>query len=159
LSDTTTGSAEPVKVGANEYKIGRLAIFDQMVVARRLMPALKGIVTPELLGAVMAARMAVQGDDKAPKGPLGGIDMTKLDVISLIRQIADSVYNLTDEDAERIVRTSLKAVTRKNPGGVFTPLLSPQGHFMFDDLKLGDTMQLAWKVIESHLGDFFSIAP
>lgn len=148
-------NSEAIPIGSHKYKIGRLSIFDQMVVSRRLMPALKGVVDRDIILQVIAAKGEGPGNTAETLKTM----FAQGDMVGLIHKLADAIYSLTDEDAERIVRTSLKAVTRQNPGGVFTPVLTPQGHFMFDDLKLGDALQLSWKVIEQHLGDFFSTAP
>lgn len=135
------------EVGGKKYQAGRLSVFDQMAVAKRLMPAIKNLVTPEFINATRSKLESENGGE------------AKIGVSAIVPAIADAIYSLKDEDAERIVRTSLKVVSRQNSGGAFSPLLASSGDLLFDDVSLPNMLQIAWKVIESHLGDFFFIAP
>lgn len=136
-------------VGQHKYQSRPLDIFDQMIIAKRMMPVLKNIITPEVLGAAMSAQPA-SGDTPAT---------ARLDAAAMLPAIADAIYALSDEDAKHIVNMCLRVVERENKGGIYSALTSPNGSLMFDDLKLMDTLQITWKVIEGHIGDFFSTAP
>jgi hypothetical protein len=134
------------QVGGKDYKAGKLSLFDQMVVTKRLIPAMGSFVTPELWDAYQAS--------KADQGSL------KLNVASIIPSVADAIGNLKDEDAERIIKTCLKVVVRKNDntGGVYSPVIFG-GNVAFDDITLPQMLEIVWKVVEEHMGDFFSTAP
>lgn len=148
-------SVTTFEVGDLSFQSGRLSVFDQMVVAKRLMPVLKNIVTPEIIGLAMSAQTTpveaegTQSDDASK---------VKIDVASILPAVADAIYSLSDADLQVIIKTTLSVVSRRNQGGAYSQLLV-NGVFMFDDLSLSQTLQVAWKVIESHLGDFFTTAP
>lgn len=131
-------------VGANSYQASKVPPFDQLAIARRLMPVMKNVLTPEVLLNVMQAR----GEGQV-------LDIAKIDFKTFIPAMADAFYSLSDDDAERIVRTSLKVVQRQDKG-VWASVLAPNGMSMFEDIDLAVMLQIAWKVIEANLGSFFS---
>lgn len=135
-------------VGGNNYQASKLPAFDQMAIARRLMPAIKTLLTPEVMASIAQSRQAD-----------GKLDFSRIDLSQMIPAMADAIYSLSDDDAERIVRTSLKVVQRQNAEGtVWSPVMTPQGQVMFDDIDLPVMLQIAWNVIEAQLGSFFSTA-
>ena len=135
------------EIGDHSYSAGKVPPFDQMAIAKRLMPVMKTVFTPDLMAAIAMAR----GGD-------GALDLKKLDITQILPTLADAVYALTDEDAERIVRTSLKVVQRKDKAGIWSAVMNVQGGFQYDDIELPEMLQIAWKVIEANLGSFFSTA-
>jgi hypothetical protein len=118
-----------------------------------MMPVMKNILTPDILATVMAAR--IKGDGAEQKG---GLDLSKIDLAKLFPAICDAIYSLSDADAERIVRTSLKVVQRQNDGGVWSNIMEPSGNMMFGDIDLPQMLQITWHVIEGQLGSFFFTA-
>lgn len=138
------------EVNGKKYQARDLDVFDQMIIAKRLMPVLKNIVTPEVLGAAMSAQPQEGSSEPA----------NKLDASKMLSAIADAIYALSDEDTKAIMQMTLRVVDVQNAGsGAFSPLMAPTGGLMFKDLKLPDLLQISWKVIEGNLGDFFSTAP
>lgn len=135
------------EVAGQKYQASKLQVFDQMAIAKRLMPVIKNVLTPEILLTVMQARK--EG---------GELDVSKIDLPKILPALADAIYALSDEDAERITRTALKVVQRQQGGGAWAAVLSPQGVPMFDDMDLFSMLQIAWSVIEANLGSFFSTA-
>lgn len=138
---------EAFTVGGSQYRANAMPAFDQMVVAKRLLPAIKYVLTPEVLLMLAEA-----------KKPEGGYDMSKIDVVSLLPAMADAIHSLSDDDAERIVRTSLKYVLVQQSGGLWTAVMNQQGGLQFA-LDLKDMLEIAWKVIEGNLASFFPTAP
>lgn len=140
--------SQTFSVAGQNYQAAKIPPFDQLAIAKRMMPVMKNILTPEILLNVMQSR-----------GEAGKIDMSKIDLPKLIPAMCDAIYSLSDEDAERIVRTALKVVQRQGAAGVWGSLMTAQGVLMYDDVDLIKMMQIAWKVIEANLGSFFSTAP
>lgn len=141
------------EIAGKTYQAGHLQLFDQMVVAKRVMPLIKNVLKPEIISELMAARMAAantEGDAAAPP---------KIDLMKLLPALADAIHDLSDEDAERVMRTCLKVVQRKE-GSSWASIISPGQVFVlcYSDIQLGQATQMVWKVIEDHLSDFFSIA-
>jgi hypothetical protein len=62
---------------------------------------------------------------------------------------------LDDQDVDYIIKKCLGAVSRQQPTG-FTPIQTPQGVMMFDDISLDTLLQLTLMVIEENLGSFFT---
>ena len=151
-----TQSNSTFEVAGHKYQAGKLDMFDQMIIAKRLMPVMKNIVTPEIIQAVLASS-AVPGETQeqadAAKASM------KVDASKMLPAIADAIYSLSDEDTRTIVQLALSGVHRQNKGGAFSPLMAPGGGLLFQDVTMPTMLQIAWKVIEVHLGDFFATAP
>lgn len=144
------------EVGGHNYQAGALDIFDQMLIAKRLMPVLKNILTPDILASIVSAQP--QGEIATPQEQLQEAAGT-LGAAALLPAIADAIYALTDADAKMIVTTALKVTQRENKGGSgYSPLMVSNGAIMFKDVSMPNMLTIAWKVIEGHLGDFFATA-
>lgn len=136
------------EVGGCKYQARNMLPFDQLVVAKRLMPVLKNIVTPELIKAALAS-------ENGKESALAAIDVGKI-----LPTLADAFYGLSDDDMEVIMNKTLTVVNRAGKGGAYSPLMSSSGgSCMYDDVKLSHMLQIAWKVVEGQIGDFFSTAP
>ena len=131
-----------------KFQARRLGLFDQMAVAKRLMPVMNGIMTEDLLKAVMAAK--VNGE---------AFDRSKIDFMALIPAMTKAIHDVPDEDMERIVRTCLKVVQVWQTQ-VWADVMDRNGNIMFDTLNKNPSiaLQIVWKVVEEHLTDFFSTA-
>lgn len=136
------------EVGGNKYQARNMLPFDQLIVAKRLMPVLKNVITPELIAAALAP-----GGDKASA-------LSTVNVGKILPTLADAFYSLADDDMKTILDKTLGVVSRRGQGGAYSSLLSPSGAGIpFDDVKLPQMLEIAWKVIEGQVGDFFSTAP
>lgn len=132
------------EVGGVKYKARTLSMFDQAFIVKRLMPALKGITTPAILSL-------------APREDGGEPDRGVL--LQALPAIADAIYNLSDDDVQTIIKIAAKGVERQNQGGAYSPLATPAGDILFQDLTLPQMLQIVGKVVELHLADFFPTAP
>lgn len=140
------------EVGGKKYQAQNMDVFDQLIVAKRLMPLLKNIVTPEFIAAALAARKTDGGDASSM--------LASIDTAKILPAIADAFYNLSDDDMRVILTKTLGVVVVQGQGGAYASLMSGHsGVMMFEDIKMPQLLQVAWKVIESQLGDFFSTAP
>lgn len=135
---------EAFEVGGISYKAGPIPAFDQVVISKRVLPAIRGSMTPAVVLALMSA-----------KDESGKVDLKRLDIMVVLPAMADAVYNLSDDDAMRVIKTTLKAVRRQNPGGMWTAVLTPQGDLMFQDLNMVQMLQIVWRVLEANLSEFF----
>lgn len=110
---------------------GKLALTDQFGIARKLgavMPLIGPMVTP----------------DNVEK------DKTLLTLLML--------GNLSDDVSAYVTGKCLSVVTTQDDKGNVCKLTAPNGAFMFLDIGVEDILQLAAKVIEENLGDFFRTA-
>ena len=126
------------EVNGITYNIGKLGVFDQLKVVRRLAPVLSGV------------REAFK--QSKPTMVPDGLDSTKVvPVITLdnleVAPLATALSDMRDEDVEAIVKVCLKAVRRKQEGTGFVPIIdAASGMFMFDDMDLSITLNLSFQV-------------
>jgi hypothetical protein len=70
--------------------------------------------------------------------------------------IAQAVADMSTEDSEWCLKTCLQAVSVWN-GRNYTPLTTPNGQLMFEDMEMSTMIQLAFTVIQDNLGSFFPV--
>jgi hypothetical protein len=115
-----------MKIGEHEYTIGVLSAMQQLMVVRKLGPALP------VIEGITAERNS-------------GKDTQVLSILMLSK--------LSDEDAQIVVNTCLGVVARKQ-GMEWAPIMR-NGTLMFMDLVLEDMLRLVEAVIMENLGNFF----
>jgi hypothetical protein len=117
-----------VEVGGQKYRIGRIDARKQFHVARRLAPLLAG--------------MSALGDKSAG-------------FAALIGPLTDALSGMSDEDVDYVLDVCLGACQRIQPNGQGAPVIARGGALMFEDMDMGQMIQLAVKVIQENLGGFF----
>ncbi|BDH44891.1 hypothetical protein TUM12370_09350 [Salmonella enterica subsp. enterica serovar Choleraesuis] len=118
----------------SDYRVVRLSVFDQLRVARKLLPLLAGVIS-ELKG---------EGDDvRSGEG--------------MMAAIARAVSELSEDDCNAIIHPCLSAVARKHQGG-WVAVFS-QGSLAFDDIDLMTMLQLVARVVADSLGNFLQELP
>ena len=118
-----------IDLNCGQFDIGKLTVFEQLSVARKLGPAI-----PIVEGLV--------SDRNAGK------DVTLLVVLLLSR--------LSDEESDEIVKKCLGVVSIKQDTGCVK--LMPNGVLMFSEIDLATLLQLTASVIVENLGSFFNSA-
>ena len=108
------------------YRIGKLAAFDQLKIARKLAP------TAILIGALAKAEAASS-------------DTSMLTLLIL--------SHLSDADSEQVMALCLAVVTRMEATGA-AKIWSPGG-LMFSDIEMMDMLKLTADTIVDNLGSFF----
>lgn len=117
------------------YRSGRLSAMQQFHVARRVAPALTGLVSA-----------------------LGGAAPSKEDFAKSLASLADAVAQMADSDAEYVLGTCLGVVSRQTEPNTWAPVWRA-GQLAFDDIDLGMMLQLTAKVIQDSLGNIFGALP
>jgi hypothetical protein len=141
------------EVGKHNYQASNLDVFDQALIAKGLTPAIKSVLSPDILVAIMGARKTIGAD-------AGKIDFSQIGFATYIPAICDAYHSMSDEDVLAIIKKVMKVVQRQNEGGgVWSNVLSPQGSFMFDDIDLPDMIQIIGRIIWWKIESFFSTAP
>lgn len=115
-----------VEVGGQKYRIGRIDARKQFHVARRLAPLLAGIV-PDKSAVGFAAFL----------GPL-----------------SHTLSGMSDEDVDYVLDICLGVCQRIQANGHPAPVMV-RGGLMFEDIDMGQMIQLAVKVIQESLSGFF----
>jgi len=119
---------DTVDVGGFQYRIGRIDARKQFHVARRLAPLLAGL-----------------GDAAS----LNGDGFAKF-----LGPIADALSHMSDDDVDYVLDACLSVCHRVQPNGQGAQVMTRSG-LMFQDIDMGQMIQLAVKVIQSNLGGFF----
>ncbi|SQC91527.1 Uncharacterised protein [Cedecea neteri] len=125
-----------ITLKAVNYRIGKLGVFEQLSVARKLLPVLAGIV----------------GDFRSLQGKEGGNALE-----TVLPKIARTLADLSDEDCNTILYPCLSVVTREHMKG-WVPVFS-QGALSFDDIDLMTLLQLVARVVADSLGNFLQELP
>lgn len=119
-----------ITIKEQNYRIAKLSVFDQLKVARKLLPVLAGVVSEFRSGGAM--------DDVLPK-------------------IADAISGLSDEDCNAIIYPCLAVVSRQHMKS-WTPVFAG-GTLAFDDIDLMIMLQLVARVVADSLGNFLQELP
>lgn len=128
-----------VTVGDFNYRIGKLNPRKQLHIARRLAPVLGGL-----------AREAI------------GLTESKLDKMNEAQMIGavaipitEGLSKMREEDVDYILDTCLGTVSRIEAEGKLQPVMNAATKQMqYEDLDLGQMMQLAVHVVQHNLGRF-----
>ena len=127
-----------MELKGNEYRIGKLDAMRQLHVSRRIAP-----IIPTLVPVFL--KIAQQGDVMKD---LAG-------VAELCEPFAEALAEMSDEHSEYIFATCLSVVKRQTSPTNFAPVWSASAKAcMFDDIDLGDMIQLVLAVIQDSLGPF-----
>lgn len=125
-----------VNIDGAVYKSSRLDTVSQFHVARRLTPALPGLM--------------LQVKDA---------DLSKLDSSAILMIVAGPVGQafafMPQEDADYIIRTCL-SVWSKIEGDKAAPLMV-NGKMMYSDMKLPTMIKLVVETVKAHLADFLPV--
>lgn len=124
--------SEPLTIAGVQYQVGKLDARRQLHVARRVMPIMGSLV----------ALMQTQG---------------QVTVQAALPAMAEQLAAMPDADVDYVVTTCLSVCQRKNElhGGGWGAVQASNGRLMFDDIGLGEMLQLVAAVIQENIGGFF----
>lgn len=119
------------------YTIGKLEAFEQMHVARRILPIL-----PYLVGA-FASHSGELSQDSILEIAMGGF--------------ADAFAKMSDDDVNFVTWTCLGVCKRKQEQN-FARVMANKNTLAFDDIELDTILGLTVAVVEENLARFFPIS-
>lgn len=122
-------------INDKQYRIGKMDAVRQFHVARRVAPALIGLV-----GALGAGKQPDKEDFAKAVGPL-----------------VQAIAQMSDSDAEYVLGACLSVVSRQTDSTTWAPIWRDQ--LVFDDIDVRSMMQIAAKVIQANLGNIFGALP
>lgn len=114
-----------------DYRIGKLSVFDQLKVARKLLPVLAGIV----------------GDFRRLQDKEDGNVLE-----TVLPKIARTLSDLSEDDCNAVLFPCLSVVSRNHMKS-WVPVLSG-GALAFDDIELMTLLHLVARVVADSLGNF-----
>lgn len=129
-----------ITIKDQQYRIGKLSVFEQLKVSRKLLPVLAGLVS----------------DFRNIQSRLSAKD-TEGALESILPKIADAVSGLSDADVDAILFPCLQVVARQHGKG-WVPICQ-QGTMAFDDIDLFVMLQLVARVVADSLGNFLQGLP
>lgn len=128
---------EAVTIGTNKYQVGVMPARVQFHVARRLAP--------------MLAPIAAQVKD----GKFAADNL-----MDALGPMAEVLAGMPDKDVDFILDACLGCCQMHNERhNVWGPVTAPNGRLMDETVKMPELLQLAWRVIEENLGNFFAELP
>lgn len=129
-----------ITIKGTQYRIGKLGVFEQLKVSRKLLPVLAGLVS----------------DFRNVQEKLTAKD-TEGALESILPKIADAVSGLSDADVDAILFPCLQVVARQH-GKSWVPICQ-QNTMAFDDIDLFVMLQLVARVVADSLGNFLQELP
>jgi len=159
-----------IELNGVKYRTGKMDVFAQAHVARKVMPVVMGMGqgfaaaaqrSLELLPGPVGNGAVINGADtegeaEAPAEVTVDPQMEAREnaiMFEALTPIAEVLSAMKDEDFDYILRKCLSVVQRSN-GERYVPLMRG-GSLMFDDIDLGTLTQLTMEVIQENLGPTF----
>lgn len=146
---------ERITVGQHNYVIGKLDVFLQAHISRRITPIIPTIAP--LLAEVakggiqeMIDKLELASKDDGAGAVLADVDLSGL--ASAAMPFADALAGMSDENADYVLKKCLSVVKRDTGGSLAN--ICVNGSLMFDDLELGDMLPLVIAVLRTSLGNF-----
>lgn len=128
------------EIKGQHYQVGKLSVFEQLKVARKLLPVLAGMMS-DFNGIKDAAHSG------------NGYEALE----TALPKIADALADMSEEDTNAIIHPCLKVVSRQH-GKNWVPVFD-RGELTFDDIDLFTVLQLVGRVVGDNLGNFLPAAP
>lgn len=122
------------------YRIAKLNVFEQLKVARKMLPVLASLVA----------------DFRALQERIGNNDSEGA-IATVLPRIATAVASLNDEDVNAILFPCLSVVSRQHMKG-WVPVFQ-HGEIAFDDIELLTLLHLVARVVADSLGNFLQGLP
>ncbi len=144
-------------IGGQEYQIGRLDVFKQLDIARRVMPIYQKLLPQALSRMAEQYKLIPENADEEAAS-----DLRKRITASVLDEyVTIAASELSDDDFHFVVDLSLSVCERIKPGGIAWGVVKPRGGVLqFQDIAANDILALTFQAITENLGSFFpSLAP
>lgn len=122
------------EISGHIYKVSKIDAKTQFHIVRRLAP----------IFSKLKSLFSKENSDK-------GTDV--------FNELANVIAGMSDDDAEYCIFSLLKAVQRKQEGGLGYGKVSIDNNLMYQDINMQIMLQLAWKALSYNMSDFFVEMP
>jgi len=129
-----------VTVKGRTYRTGRLNAWKQFHIARRLAPLLSGLAT-----AIIDGKMSLED----------GKDLTPAQLTAMVGPVSEALSKMAEADADYVIDACLSVAQRKQEGDSWAPVKGRGGAIQFDDMDMGDLVQITVETVAENLGGFF----
>lgn len=113
-----------------KYRIGKMDVFSQWNVSRRLMP---------VIGSLIAANK-------------------EQSLAEMLVPAFGTLSEMSDEDTEYILNKCLAVVHRQDASGNWAKIMGGKNTIMFEDINMMVMIRLTVYVVTENMGDFFTQA-
>jgi hypothetical protein len=138
-----------LEIGDARYRTGRLNVFEQISVVKRIGPLLSGM--GEAFGKIPQPAAPQDGDDEDAPAP--GVEEAQ--IWSALNPLMEALSSMKDEDLHFVVKLCLSKAQRFD-GGRWARLMNSQGtDFMFGDTGINVALQIAFETVRENLDSFF----
>lgn len=141
------------EIAGQVYRIDQLDTFKQLHIYRRIAPLLTGFINSAIVrkDSVITQMVKKSADDVELADVLiKDIDDKQALLVGLIEMV-NAISRMSNDDFEYVVKSALSAAKRKD-GEQYAPLLTPAGHFAYQDISSGATLYLTAAVIMGQNG-------
>lgn len=137
------------KLGEHLYRVGKLNVFDQLLIVKMLAGNIKNIITPDLVAFIEKAFRGFKEGEK-PK-------LTDDDLISLFGPFSEAVGKMPEVDFNRIINLSL-GCTQRRQSEIWSSV-QVDGVLMFQDISAAQILKIVFEALVGNLGGFFDELP
>ena len=137
-----------IEIGEVHYRTGRLNVFEQLNLVRRIAPLLSGL--GQSLAQAPQRRVSNGEDEDDP-----ALDpAAEANFWAALKPIAEAIKDMSDEDSTYVVRLCLSKCRRQDNGHWAAIMASSGQDFMFP-IDLATAMQLTYATLGENLDSFF----
>lgn len=122
-------------IGAAKYRTGKLDVFRQFHLTRKLLPLMSGVASTYASG--------------------GSLNIGDPGFWRALGPVAQAIADMSTEDSEWVLKTCLSACSMFN-GRNWVPVMTTDGYLMFENIDMPTMLQLCSSVLEDNLGSFFT---
>jgi len=142
-------SLKTFESSGKHYRVGRLDIFDQVHIVRKLMPVIASGLDSKMLENVKSFD-----------------DLKEFSISALLRSMAIpfslAIAHMDKESVEFVLRTCLSVCERREDAGNgnynWAAVQAANGRMMYNDIELLDVFRIVSEVVRVNLASFFAIA-
>jgi hypothetical protein len=140
-----------VEIAGVRYRTGKLNVFEQLAVGKRIMPLLSGM--GEAFSKIPRPPPVAEDDPDAE--PVEAEGISEGDVWKALEPLMSALSEMKDDDLFFVVKMCMSKAHRHD-GGHWARISNSAGtDFMFADIDMGVAIQVAFETIRENLEGFF----
>ena len=126
------------EAGSHRYTSAKIDTFKQLFVIKRLAPAMRDILTGEVIALFMSEKK----------------DRDALMMFGAFGSMAGAIGKMSDDDIQYLVDAALIVTKRFQKEGVWSPIMA-NGVLAFQDITAAQILQITEHVLRDNLSGFF----
>jgi hypothetical protein len=141
-----------MELDGNSYQIGKMDLFDQIHVARKIAPAISGL--GESISLIQDKLKHLSDVDEDQEAFFNKV------LWSGSGPITEALSQMKEEDVNYVMKKCLSVVMRLDKiSNRWSKVTASNGQPMYQDIDMLVMMRLVWAVIQDNLGSFFQNRP